>query len=378
MAAFPARRCLGVYADVGRGLKEKTPPFSGVKFGARAKEGGSGVRVPGGGQTAETLLTGFGGISQPEIQPYTASMTETDLLDRAVVARIPVLIKAREPERSGRRIVEVESSTEEVDLDGDVVLQSALINSAANFIATGHLDIDHLSEFGARMGIPDPSSYIVGRPLDVKAMPYRRTFVEGEIRRSLDGTEDPVRNRYDELWKSLRSDPPVQWFASIYGYPLDFDDCTKAECSSTRATRLVIKAIDWRSLAFTRTPKNTALSSPARIVTAKSLLAEMIAEKAASKGMFYAPATGPVSAAGQEPIGPPLSTLLAVPPTMDDVYAASDCAKCGCGADSMPSLAGYRRHFAKCNGMDPGLADVFAHAQMYKCTMDRMLKCMAA
>jgi hypothetical protein len=29
-------------------------------------------------------------------------MTETDLLDRAVVARIPVLVKARAPEQSGR------------------------------------------------------------------------------------------------------------------------------------------------------------------------------------------------------------------------------------------------------------------------------------
>ena len=308
-------------------------------------------------------------------------MTETDLLDRAVVARIPVLVKARPPEQSGRRIVEVESSTEEIDLDGDVVMQSALINSAASFIATGHLDIDHLSEFGARMGIPDPSSYIVGRPLDVKAMPYRRTFVEGEIRRSLDGTEDPVRNRYDELWKSLRSDPPVQWFASIYGFPIDVDDCTKAECSSTRATRLVIKAIDWRSLAFTRTPKNTALTSPARIISAKSMLAEMIAEKAASRGMFFAPATGPVSAGGNTTPnpkhGPPLSSLLAVPCTMDDVYAAADCAKCACGVDGMPSLGGYRRHFAKCAGMDPGMADVFAHAQMYKCTLDGVLKSIA-
>jgi hypothetical protein len=268
----------------------------------------------------------------------------TDLLDRAIVARIPVIVKARAPEASGRRIVEVEASTEEVDADGDIVLQKALLDSAASFIANGHLDIDHKSEFGERLGIADPASYIVGRPLNVTSRPGNRTFVEGEISRSLDGSFDPVRNRFDELWDSLRREPPVQWFSSIYGFPTDVDDCTAAACTGTRASRFVIKAIDWRSLAFTRSPKNTALSSPTRIVTAKAFMAELLAKAV--------------------PPGPPVTPLLAVPQTMDDVSAAAKCD--GCEVHKAPSLPGYRTHFAKCCGFHPGMADVFANALMYK------------
>ena len=277
---------------------------------------------------------------------------ELDLLDRAIVARFPALVKARAPEASGRRIVEAGSSTEERDLDGDVVLQKALLDSAAGFIASGHLDIDHKADLGHRMVPPiaDPASWIVGRPLDVKAASGGRTFVEGEISRSLDGTDDPTRSHADELWASLRRDPPVAWYASIYGFPVDLDDCRGGACPGSQATRFVIKAIDWQGLAFTRTPKNTALSSPTRIITAKAFIAELA--KAA-------------------PEGPPMSALLAVPQTMDDVYAAADCP--GCRAQENPSLLGYRAHFEKCRGMPAGMADILAHAAMHKCNMDKIL-----
>lgn len=271
---------------------------------------------------------------------------EQDLLDRALVARIPVIVKARAPEPNGRRIVEVEASTETVDLDGDIVLQDALLKSAETFVATGHLDIDHLSEFGARLGIPDPASYIVGRPLEVRAGPNRTTFVEGEISRSLDGRVDPVRNRYDEFWASLRRDPPVMWFSSIYGWPTDMDDCTAGVCAHTGATRYVIKSIDWRSLAFTRAPKNTSLRSPTRVVTAKSYMLEL------AKAI------------------PPTSKL---PDTVAD--AAKPCPNCE--VDKAPSLLGYRRHFAVCKGYPDGMSDLLAHAMMHHHNMQRSLPLIA-
>jgi hypothetical protein len=274
-------------------------------------------------------------------------------LDRAIVARFPAIVKARTPNANGRRVVSVESSTEEVDTDGDVVLQKALLDSAASFVAKGHLDLDHKSEFGDRLGIPDPSSYIVGRPLSVQAAPDRRTFVEGEISRSRDGTYDPAHNHYDEFWGSLMCDPPVQWYASIYGFPTDLDDCTKSPCPVTGAMRFVIKALDWRSLAFTRTPKNTALNSPARIVTAKAFLAELVAAKAEAM--------------------PPSTMPLDIPQTMDDAYARSTCK--ACGVQEAPSLLGYRRHFAKCAGLPAGTADLMAHAVMYRRALEGALKC---
>lgn len=276
-------------------------------------------------------------------------MDTFDILDRAVVARIPALVKARLPDSSGRRIVEVEASCEKIDFDGDVVLQEALLGSAASFIATGHLDIDHKSEFGMRLGIPDPASYIVGRPLDVTKGPDGRTFVTGQISKSRLGMHDTARHRYDELWDALQQDPPVVYYASIYGFPTDYDSCgtNPQACAAAGATRLVIKGIDWRSLAFTRTPKNTSLQSPATIVTAKAYVLEL------AKAMNPAP-------------------TIALPNTMQDVWAQhKDCPQCGVGA--VPSLLGYRQHFAKCAGMTDGVADVTAHAMMYRRKMEQIL-----
>lgn len=275
----------------------------------------------------------------------------SDILDRAIVARLPVVIKSVTPDASGRRIVEVEASTELKDLDGDVVLQSALLGSADSFIARGHFDLDHLSELGARMGIPDPSSFIIGRPLEVKSAAGGRTFVKGEISRSMDGEFNPSANRYDEFWASLRRDPPVQWYSSIYGFPTDLDDCTGKSCPGG-ATRYLIKSIDWRSLAFTRTPKNTGLTSPTRIVTAKAYMGEI------AKSYL-----GEALAAGMDT--PPIGTMF--PNTMNDVWSRRNCP--GCGVSQFPTLHGYRQHFAKCLGYPAGNADIYAHAAMHKHAM---------
>ena len=70
--------------------------------------------------------------------------------------------------------------------------------------------------------------------------------------------------------------------------------------------------------------------------------------------------------------GPPMSDILAVPQTMDDVYARSDCL--GCRVQHAPSLLGYRTHFEKCLGYSSGQADIFAHAAMHKTNMERMFK----
>lgn len=274
-------------------------------------------------------------------------MSTSDLLDRAFVAQIPVLIKARPTEAGGRRIVEVQCSSETVDMDGDIVLQDALLKAASGFVNKGHLDIDHLSEFGYRLGIPDPSSYIVGRPLDVRSGPNHTTFVEGEISKSIDGTVDVVRNRFDEFWMSLQREPPVTWFSSIYGWPTDMDDFSNSTVKNTLGvTRLLIKAIEWNSLAFTRSPKNTGLTNPTRIVTAKAYLAEL------AKSVY--PAMGD-----------------SVPNSMTEVWKAAHCPTCK--VESVPSLIGYRRHFITCKGCPSGMADVFAHAMMHKTRMDRAL-----
>lgn len=189
-----------------------------------------------------------------------------------LIIEIPAIIKAK-TDKEGRRMVEVESSNEEVDSEGDVILQSALLDAGPAFIKTGNLDIDHISEIGSRYGIQNTASYIVGRPTEVKDIGKGRTSVVGEIMRSRDG-HDPVKNRYDEFWDSLNSDPPVNWRASIYGFPTadGLIDCAKAGPGEKTygATRYLVKGISWRSLAFTRNPINDAIAGSARILTEKA------------------------------------------------------------------------------------------------------------
>ena len=268
-----------------------------------------------------------------------------DEFDGPIILQVPAVIKAHIEKGSERRLIEVEASNETVDADGDVVLQKSLLDAAPIFIAMGHFDMDHKSEFGARLGIKDPSSYIVGRPLEVYPGPESSTLVKGEIRRPLDGAINPTMNRYDELWASLQSDPPVKWLASIYGWPTDVIDCRgyPEKALGTGATRFIVKAIDWRSLAFTRTPKNMALKSAARILTAKSYMAEL------AKCMEHKAAW--------------------IPASLPD--AMQPCPNCR--VHETPSLMGYRKHFSACKGCEDGVSDILAHAAMHRHNMDRAI-----
>jgi hypothetical protein len=264
-------------------------------------------------------------------------------VDEALVFALPVIVKARM--NGVRRIIEVEASNESVDYDGDVILQKALLDSASTFLARGHLDLDHISEFGQRLGIADPASYIIGRPLEVKDVGEGRTSVVGEIRRSLDGVLNTAKNRYDDFWASMQSNPPVNWQASVYGFPKPgmIRDCQKEVCASG-ATRFLVEGFDWCSLALTRTPKNLGLKGSARIVTAKSFMAEM------AKSMGH-PA----------PVSPPRS--------VSELWNARVCPLCG--AHESPTTVGYREHYRSCMGVSDDVSDLYAHAIMHRYAKSR-------
>jgi hypothetical protein len=93
----------------------------------------------------------------------------------ALCIDLSVIIKARTD--GDRRLVEVEASNEEKDSEKDIIKQAALLDDAASFVSTGHLDIDHYSEIGERLGIANPTDYIIGVPVEVKGSrkrPHRR------------------------------------------------------------------------------------------------------------------------------------------------------------------------------------------------------------
>ena len=275
------------------------------------------------------------------------------------VIGLDAVVKARKAE-DGRRLIEVEASNESVDSEGDVILQRALLDSAPSFVKSGHLDIDHISEIGARLGIANPEGYIIGRPTEVKDLGSGRTSVVGEIMRSADGKFDPDANKFDAFWKSMQSDPPVAWRASIYGFPKSDGvvDCREEACD-VPATRFLIKGIDWRSLALTRNPVNTALKGIAKIVTAKAYAA------AIAKGYGI---DVPMLDAAQAPAFMP-----SVPRNMDELWGQyvrhiqKDCPH----SAGVNTTATFKDHFLGCCGALPETADVLAHALMHAVNLDR-------
>lgn len=309
----------------------------------------------------------------------------------ALLISIPVVIKAH-LDKDGKRMVEVEASCEAVDLEGDVIEQKALTDSADTFIKSGHLDIDHLSEIGHRLGIRNPESFIVGRPTEVRDIGSKRTAVVGEIRRAADGVHNPNVNRYDAFWDSMHSDPPVLWRASIYGFPPSDSviDCTREKCASG-ATRYHIKAIDWKSLAFTRNPINDSIKGFAKVITAKAAIeafwktspipVSMMTEQPpmiphfdmrdeANGYPYDGPAIG-ASGASEGPANPQIPMVF--PRSLGDAigqyhaHIRRDCPHSG-GYRTTP---GFIAHFKNCCGMPDHLAELFGHALMHHLMLER-------
>ncbi len=197
-----------------------------------------------------------------------------DYADSAIIVQLPTIMKAS-VDAQGRRMIEVQVSSQDPDLESDVIEQKALLDSATYFLKNGHLDIDHASELHSRLSLPGlPSDWIIGHPTEVVDIGDKRTSVRAEIRRSADGSFDPNTNRYDAFWQSVSTNPPVKWFSSIYGFPTEdgIIDCRSGTCPSG-AQRFHIKALTWKSLAMTRKPVNNSLTEYAKVITAKSFIA---------------------------------------------------------------------------------------------------------
>lgn len=304
--------------------------------------------------------------------------------NEAYVIRLDAIVKAHPPGADGKRVVEVEASSEQIDSEGDIVMQKALLDSASAFCRSGHLDIDHISEVGRRYGVKNPESYIVGRPLEVKDIGGGRTSVVGEIMRSIDGSVSPDTCKYDAFWGSLQSEPPVHWYASIFGYPTEWDDCTEKACSAD-AKRYVIKQIDWRSLAFTRNPVNTALRGTAKIMTAKAFVAGMASE-------VRKDFASPFGLSADMPMGPPFTGTPGTPEAASNMPMPFSCgSQCPVSMDALwgnyirsrdkcehlqfgASTVALTEHYMLCCGAPKEFAELLAYALMYMIMRDRVVR----
>ena len=89
--------------------------------------------------------------------------------------------KSLEFDEDGNAICCGEASNENADLEGDITLQQAMIDSKDYFLASGVVTYDH------RHNNPDeknPERYIIGEPIDVEFTPDKKTRVKFKLFRS--------------------------------------------------------------------------------------------------------------------------------------------------------------------------------------------------
>jgi hypothetical protein len=270
--------------------------------------------------------------------------------DTGIFIELPTIIKARSD--GDRRLVEICASKQVVDEEGDLVLQAALLNSGPRFVKNGHLDLEHISEIGYRFGVAEPEEYKVGKPLEVRDLGGGSTGVIGELTR--------YNTHANEIWDGLTKAPPERWQASIYGFPLPgglHDARVSKSEDMMGATRYLVTAIEWRSLAFTRRPINQAVDA-ARVYMAKAFV-----EVVKSRWSGMEPAVeGPYEVT-------PLNYLLP-PRNMTELagHVSHHMRRGHC--PHVNKTNGLSRdlaelHFMNCCGLDEGMASIFSHALMH-------------
>lgn len=184
--------------------------------------------------------------------------------DAAFLAQIPEFIsiggmlKASPVMESGRRIVYFEASNEGIDQQGEQVAAKALADSAGYFRQYGNVDIDHYTLLGPKLGIPNYTTYEIGRPLDVR-QDGGATFVKAEIYQG----EGPAAEKANMVWSSLVDiNPPQRWYPSVAGSILEkaveFDQ-------KTGMRKAIIKRVRWNNVGLSKTPVNQHVAACATI-----------------------------------------------------------------------------------------------------------------
>lgn len=169
---------------------------------------------------------------------------------------IGTMLKARPAEEKGARFIYLEAAREEVDQQNECVLAKALADSADHFLKFGRLDLDHKSMpvIAKAYSIPDPESWEIGEPEDVR--------VDGKsvlVKARLYQGDTPLAARANMVWDSMtKLSPPKRWYASVGGATL-----AKAVGihPDTKTKTTFVTKVRWSNLALSAQPVNQHVSS---------------------------------------------------------------------------------------------------------------------
>ena len=177
---------------------------------------------------------------------FGSGKVDTGLPDSEVFLNLVIRKSAEDrTDENGNFIFEVEASNENLDLQGQVVLQSALLDSKKHFLEEGIVSFDHLHK---RTG-PDGKtvsdlSMIIGEPIDVRTE-GKKTIVVGKLYKSNEIARDIIRKLKDGSTRVR---------ASVGGI---FPKITRDAKTGIEK----ITSVLWNDLALTFTPVNATVSA---------------------------------------------------------------------------------------------------------------------
>jgi hypothetical protein len=177
------------------------------------------------------------------------------------------LLKATPHEEAGDRFLYFEASNEDVDHEGEVILQKALSDSADYYLRHGNIDLSHFTLLGPKAGIADYMEYEIGKPVAVR-VDGKSTFVKSQLYQG----ESPMAKKANMVWDSLvNQHPPSRWYPSVGGSVLSksmqFDPVLETKVA-------VVDRVRWNNVALDRCPVNKTVPEVSSIphgVFAKSM-----------------------------------------------------------------------------------------------------------
>lgn len=159
------------------------------------------------------------------------------------------MLKARAASEGGKRIIYLEASNEDVDLQGEKILAKALQDSAPYYLRHGNVDLKHYTVSGA---VPNHLEYEIGRPVAVE-VGRGKTFVKAEL---YQGNSAMARHA-DMVWESLtQQQPPARWYASVGGAVLSKSVQSDPDTGERVA---VVSRVRWFNTALDRCPVNSTV-----------------------------------------------------------------------------------------------------------------------